>query len=117
MGLIGSYENKTTFQCRNAVLRSTVDVDDLVGYQDRPWSVIGAPEGEVQANNRVNSSSQMFAMKNLEIRVHIDVFGNTPRLYPTMGAANFMNIRRMHIEDCFFGLDNQVGTNIWGKDE
>lgn len=105
----------TTFGCRGVVLRSTVDVEEKVGYLDRPWAVIAAPEGEVQEDTRVSSSSQSFVMENLEVRVHLDCFGNLsgsnpPKLYPTMGAVNLMNVRRMHIENCFFGLDNEIGS-------
>ena len=113
LGFLGSPASPTTFQCKCPVLRSTVDVDEKVGYLERPWAVIAAPEGKFQPNMRVRSSNEMFSMKNLEIRVHFDCFGNTPRLYPTMGGVNMMNARRVHAENCFFGLDNQIGSNYW----
>ena len=105
-----------TYEARCVVLRSSVDAPSNAGYQDRPWSVIAAPPGDVKANMRTASSSESFAMENLEIRVHIDCFGSSPNLYPTMGAVNAANVRRMYAVNCFFGLDNEVGSNYFTED-
>lgn len=112
-GGMGFRDYGRTFACYTSVLRSTRDVDERVGYLERPWSVIAAPEGERNYGLRVPYSSESFSMRNLEIRAHIEVIkaDDKPRLYPTMGAVNLMNVRRMHIENCFLGLDNEIGSS------
>jgi len=92
----------------NTCLHSTWDAPEVKDSLERPWSVLAAPEGD-SCDGRF--SLNFFAMKNLEIRVHLD----TSRMYPSTSAAFLKNISRLVIEDSQFCLDEQVGDTRLGK--
>lgn len=86
----------------NVRLHSTWNAPEVTDPKERPWSVISAPEGWLCAGH---FSIPLVAMKNLEIRVHLD----HDKMYPTVSAANLQNASRVIIEDCQFCLDDHVG--------
>ena len=86
----------------NTCLHSTWDAPEVTDSLDRPWAVLAAPEGD-SCDGRF--SRNIFSMKNMEIRVHLD----TARMYPTTSAAFLKNVSRLIIEDSQFCLDEQVG--------
>lgn len=92
----------------NTCLHSTWDAPEVTDSLERPWAVIAAPEGD-SCSGRF--SSDMFSMKNMEIRVHLD----TARMYPTTSAAFLKNVSRLIIEDSQFCLDEKVGDTMLGK--
>ena len=92
----------------NTMLHSTWDAPEVHDPAERPWSVIAAPEGR-SCSGRFSVS--LVAMKNLEIRVHL----NKDRMYPTTSAANLHHVGRIVIEDCQFCLDDNVGDTELGK--
>ena len=100
----------TTFgmPVRNVCLHSTWDAPEVTDPEERPWSVIAAPEGD-SCTGRFSRS--FVALRNLEIRVHLD----KDRMYPTTSAAFLKNVSRINIQDCQFCLDDQVGDTYEGK--
>lgn len=92
----------------NTCLHSTWDAPEVTDPEERPWSVIAAPEGDSCAG-RFSMSS--FSMRNLEIRVHL----NKDKMYPTTSGAFLKNISRINIQDCQFCLDDNVGDTNLGK--
>ena len=92
----------------NTCLHSTWDAPEVTDPAERPWSVLAAPEGD-SCSGRF--SRGMFAMKNMEIRVHL----NKEKMYPTTSAAFLKNVSRLVIEDSQFCLDDNVGDTIEGK--
>lgn len=90
----------------NTMLRSTWTAPEVTDIKERPWAVIAAPEGKSAAGK---FSATQITFANLEIRVHLD----KKKMYPTMSAANFHNISRVHVRDSQFCLDDSVGdTNL-----
>lgn len=92
----------------NTMLHSTWDAPVVTNANERPWAVIAAPEGDVCAGK---FSVGMFAIKNLEIRAHLD----RERMYPTTSAAFLKNVSRLVVEDSQFCLDENVGDAVLGK--
>ena len=92
----------------NTCLHSIWDAPEVKDSLDRPWAVLAAPEGD-SCDGRF--SRNLFSMKNLEIRVHLD----TARMYPTTSAAFLKNVSRVIIENSQFCLDEQVGDTELGK--
>ena len=86
----------------NVCLHSTWDAPEVRDSLERPWAVLAAPEGDSCDGQ---FSRNMFSMKNLEIRVHLD----TAKMYPTTSAAFLKNVSRLIVEDSQFCLDEQVG--------
>ncbi len=74
----------------------------------RPWAILAAPEGD-SCKGRFSVSH--FAIANLEFRVPMD----TEKMYPTQTAVNLQNVSRVHITDCQFCLDEQVGDTVLKK--
>ena len=97
-----------TMGMNNVCLRSTWEAPEVRDPEERPWSVIAAPEGDSCAGK---FSRAFAAMKNLEIRVHL----NEEKMYPTTSAAFLKNVSRLVIEDCQFCLDENVGDTELGK--
>ena len=95
--------------CINVVLHSTWDAPETKSVEERPWSVIAAPEGASCAGL---FSVPVLSVANLEIRVRLD----KDKMYPTTSAANFHNIGRLIIEDSQFCLDDAVGDFYLGKE-
>jgi len=90
---------------KNVVLRSTIDAP-RVKYYERPYAVLAAPENTTYATfARGKWSVDNVVLKNLEIQVHMD----EDKMYPTMSAVNFQNVSRLTVENCYFGLDKQIG--------
>ena len=92
----------------NVCLHSTWDAPEVTDSLDRPWAVLAAPEGD-SCDGRF--SRNVFSMKNLEIRVHLD----TSKMYPTTSAAFLKNVSRLIVEDSQFCLDEEVGDTELGK--
>ena len=92
----------------NVCLHSTWDAPEVTDSLDRPWAVLAAPEGDSCAGR---FSRNVFSMKNIEIRVHLD----TSKMYPSTSAAFLKNVSRLIIEDSQFCLDEQVGDTELGK--
>lgn len=69
--------------------------------------MIAAPKLNVglAITNRGCFSVAQVVMKNIEVRVKL----NESKMYPTVSGANFSNVSRLTVENCFFGLDKQVG--------
>lgn len=86
----------------NTCLHSIWDAPEVTDSLERPWAVLAAPEGD-GCDGRFSRS--LFAMKNMEIKVHMD----TARMYPTTSAAFLKNVSRVIIEDSQFCLDENVG--------
>ena len=94
-----------------------------VMYNERPWCVVACPQANDPNLSRYRSphfSNHMVSMRNIEIRVKVhrerDPFGRGVKLFPTMGAVNFSDTRRMYVENCFFGLDNVCGERFdWSR--
>ena len=93
---------------RNTLLHSTWDAPEVTDPEERPWSVIAAPEGD-SCNGRF--SRTIISMENLEVRVHLD----TAKMYPTTSAAFLKNVSRVNIRNCQFCLDENVGDTYLGK--
>lgn len=75
----------------------------------RPWSILSAPEG----NSCIGRFSvSHFAIANLEFAVAL----NKDKMYPTQSAVNLQNVSRVHITDCQFCLNEQVGDTLLGKE-
>ena len=92
----------------NVCLHSIWDAPEVTDPEERPWSVIAAPEGDSCAGRFSRNS---FSMRNIEIRVHL----NKDKMYPTTSAAFLKNVSRLNIQDCQFCLDDQVGDTNLGK--
>ena len=92
----------------NTLLHSTWDAPEVTDPEERPWSVIAAPEGD-SCNGRF--SRTILSMENLEVRVHLD----TAKMYPTTSAAFLKNVSRVNIRNCQFCLDENVGDTYLGK--
>jgi len=67
----------------------------------RPWALISVLGGSPLAFGLDN-----LTVRNLEFRVLLD----TDRMYPTSSAANFKDVSRLIVEDCYFGLSKNVGS-------
>lgn len=98
----GSMRNDNTF------LFSDWEAPEVRNPEERPWSIISAPEG---TSLKGHFSLTKFSMANLEFRVHL----NTDKMYPTQSCVNLQNIARTWISDCQFCLDEQVGDAVSGK--
>lgn len=75
----------------------------------RPYAIIAAPEG---TSCRGLFSVSQFSIANLEFRVPLD----REKMYPTQSAVNLQNVSRIHISDCQFCLDEQVGDTLLDKE-
>lgn len=92
----------------NTVLFSDWEAPEVHDPNERPWSIISAPQG---TSNKGKFSVNKFSMANLDFRVHL----NTDKMYPTESAANLQNIARVWVSDCQFCLNEQVGDTASGK--
>ncbi len=95
--------------CANTTLFSDWDAPEVHDPNERPWSVISAPEGDGCAGH---FSKSKFSMANLEIRVPM----SREKMYPTQSAANLQNISRVWVSDCHFCLDENIGDAVLGKE-
>lgn len=75
----------------------------------RPWSILAAPEGEMCIGK---FSVNRFSISNLEFRVPL----NKNKMFPTQTAVNLQNVSQVHISDCQFCLNEQVGDCVLGKE-
>ena len=75
----------------------------------RPWAILAAPEGN---SLKGRFSVNMVSLTNLEFRVALD----REKMYPTQSAVNLQNVARVHITDCQFCLNEQVGDTLLGKE-
>ncbi|MBO4217071.1 MAG: hypothetical protein J5940_03915 [Clostridia bacterium] len=93
----------------NTTLFSDWDAPEMHDPNDRPWSIIAAPEGDGCSGHFCRSK---FSMANLEFRVPM----SRDKMYPTQSAANLQNIGRVWISDCHFCLNESVGDAVLGKE-
>lgn len=75
----------------------------------RPWSILAAPEG---TSCKGRFSVSQFSIANLEFRVAL----NVEKMYPTQSAVNLQNVGRVHICDCQFCLNEQIGDTVLQKE-
>lgn len=102
----------TTFgnlRSNNTRIFSDWEAPDEYDPTARPWSILAAPEGN---SCKAKFSVSQFSIANLEFRVHI----NKEKMYPTQSAVNLQNVSRIHISDCQFCLNEQVGDTVLGKE-
>lgn len=98
-------ENKIT----NTTLFSDWDAPEVHDPEERPWSVIAAPEGDICKGK---FSVSKFSMANLEVRVPM----RHDKMYPTQSGANLQNIARTWVKDCQFCLGENVGDAVLKKE-
>ncbi len=101
--LFGTLSNNNTF------LFSDWDAPEVHDPEERPWSIIAAPEGDLCAGH---FSAIQFSIHNLEFRVALD----KARMYPTESCVNLQNVSRVNIMDSQFGLNEQVGDTLQQKE-
>lgn len=75
----------------------------------RPWSILAAPVGD---SCKGQFSAAQFSIANLEFRVPL----NREKMYPTQSAVNLQNVSRIHVSDCQFCLNENVGDTLLGKE-
>lgn len=92
----------------NTVLFSDWDAPEVHDPKERPWAILAAPQG---CSLKGRFSVPMVTLQNLEFRVRMD----RDRMYPTQSAVNLQNVSRVHVEDCHFCLDEQVGDTLLQK--
>jgi len=93
----------------NTFLFSDWEAPEVHDPKERPWSILAAPEGKTLKGR---FSSSMLSVANLEFRVRM----NTDKMYPTQSAVNLQNIARVHITDCQFCLNENVGDTFLEKE-
>lgn len=93
----------------NTFLFSDWEAPEVHDPKERPWSILAAPEGKTLKGR---FSGSMLSVANLEFRVRM----NTDKMYPTQSAVNLQNIARVHITDCQFCLNENVGDTFLGKE-
>jgi len=91
-----------TIRNDNTHIFSTWEAPEIHDPNEKPWSMIAAPDGIMWAGKL---STTQFSIANLEFRVPM----NTDKMYPTLTAANLQRISRINIENCQFCLNEQVG--------
>lgn len=97
-----------TMRNDNTMLFSDWDAPEVHDPNERPWSIIAAPEG---TSLKGKFSLSKFSMANLEFRVPMRL----DKMYPTQSAANLQNIARVWVSDCQFCLGEQVGDAYTGE--
>lgn len=75
----------------------------------RPWSIIAAPEGTLNAGK---FSVSQFSIANLDFRVPM----RHEKMYPTQTAVNLQNVSRVHVSDSQFSLMENVGDTVLNKE-
>ena len=75
----------------------------------RPWSILAAPEG---TSCKGRFSVLQCSLTNLEFRVPM----NRNKMYPTQSAVNLQNVSRIHISNCQFCLNENIGDTFAGKE-
>ncbi len=98
-----------TLPCDNTFLFSDWDAPEVHNQEERPWSIIAAPEGDLCAGH---FSAISFSIRNLEFRVKLD----HDKMYPTQSCVNLQNVSRVNIMDSQFCLNEQVGDTLQGKE-
>lgn len=93
----------------NTVLFSDWDAPEVHDPTERPYSVLSSPEGNSCAGR---FGLRQFSMANLEVRVPM----RRDKMYPTQSAVNLQNVSRIHICDCHFCLNEQVGDAFSDKE-
>jgi len=95
----------------NTFLFSTWDAPEVHDPQERPWSIISAPENP---NTKVAGkfSVNCFSIINLEFRVNL----NKDKMYPTQSAANLQNVGRLYVMNSQFCLNEQIGDGSLNKE-
>ena len=101
--LFGTLRNNNTF------IFSDWEAPEEHDPTARPWSILAAPEG---TSCKGLFSVSHFSIINLEFRVYL----NKEKMYPTQSAVNLQNVSRVHICDCQFCLNEQVGDTILEKE-
>lgn len=98
-----------TMRTDNTRLFSTWEAPEVHDPTERPWAILAAPQG---SSAKGKFSHTQFSIANLEFRVHL----NTEKMYPTQSAVNLQNVARVHIQDCAFCLNEQVGDTLLEKE-
>ena len=91
----------------NTTIFSDWDAPEIHDPEERPWSIMAAPEG---TSTKGHFSRRNFSMANLEFRVPM----RQDKMYPTQSAVNLQNISRTWVSDCQFCLNENVGDSILG---
>ncbi len=101
--------SKTAFplQNTNTFLFSDWDAPEEHDASMRPWSILGALEGDCLAGH---FGASQVSIRNLEFRVKL----NPEKMYPAMSAVNLQNAARIHIENSQFCLDRNIGDGALG---
>ena len=86
----------------NTFLFSDWNAPEVHDPNERPWSILSAPEGD-SCNGHFSLGK--FSMANLEFRVPMLI----EKMYPTQSAVNLQNVGRVWVSDCQFCLNQQVG--------
>ena len=93
----------------NTRIFSDWDAPEEHDAEKRPYSIIAAPEG---TSAKGKFSTRQFSIANLDFRVPM----RQNKMYPTQSAVNLQNVGRVHICDCQFGLSENVGDTVLGKE-
>lgn len=94
---------------KNTTIFSDWDAPEIHDPEERPWSIISAPEGD---SCKGKFSAGLFSMANLELRVPMRI----DKMYPTQSAANLQNISRVWVSDCQFCIGENVGDTVLKKE-
>ncbi|MBQ0102125.1 MAG: hypothetical protein KBT31_04965 [Firmicutes bacterium] len=93
----------------NTLLFSDWEAPEEHDGNERPWSILAAPEGN---SCKGRFSAVQVSLKNLEFRVPVD----REKMYPTQTAVNLQNVSRVNVTDCQFCLNEEVGDTVLGKE-
>lgn len=92
----------------NTYLFSDWDAPEEHDPAERPWSMLGALEGDF-AKGRFGVANVSIHNLELQSRLHPD------RLYPTVTPANLQNVTRVNISNSQFCLDRHIGDAAEGR--
>lgn len=98
-----------TIQRDNTRIFSDWDAPEVHDPNERPWSILSAPEGD---SCKGHFSTTQCSIANLEFCVPM----RRDRMYPTQSAVNFQNVSRVFVSDCQFCLDENVGDTVLQKE-
>lgn len=94
---------------RNTRLISTWEAPEQADPAARPYSLLATVEG---THLKGKFSVGLVTLKNLEFRGYM----NPDKMYPTGSCANLQNTSRCIVQDCYFGLDKNVGDGQSGHE-
>ena len=91
----------------NTRIFSDWDAPEVHDPNERPWSILSAPEGE---SCKGRFGTVQFSIANLEFSVPM----RHDKMYPTQSAVNLQNVSRVHVSDSHFCLSENVGDTVEG---